>query len=310
VPGKRHGEFFVELDDVEPASTADPLWVQTASVGHNYFSTFGVAIVSGRDFAASDIDFERPVAVVDETFVQQVMGGRDTVGMRIREPHNSERPQPGPWLEIIGVVENLTRTAAATSENAVLYRPLAPGTSSAYAVIHARRDAGGFAARLRNVAAEADPTVRLYETRTLDTRDALDAVLYEFMLWALGIVGAVALLLSVAGVYSLISFTLARRTTEIGIRTALGAAPGRIVAAIFSRAFKQVGLGLVAGSVPGAAIVAYGGGEATRGMGPALGAACALAIAMFIIAVTALACLSPTRRALRIEPTTALRADR
>jgi predicted lysophospholipase L1 biosynthesis ABC-type transport system permease subunit len=230
--------------------------------------------------------------------------------MRIREPQNSERAAPGPWLEIIGVVGNLARTAAATSEDAVLYRPLSPGTSSAFAIIHARRDAGLFAARLRNLAAQADPAIRLYDPRTLDMREELDAVLYEFMLWALGIIGAVALLLSVAGVYSLISFTLARRTTEIGIRAALGAAPGRIVAAIYSRAFMQVGLGLVAGSVPGAAIVAYGGGEATRGLGVSLGAACALAIALFIVTVTALACLAPTRRALRIEPTTALRADR
>jgi putative ABC transport system permease protein len=106
------------------------------------------------------------------------------------------------------------------------------------------------------------------------------------------------------------AFTLSRRTREIGIRAALGAGPRRIISAVFSRAFLQVGLGLLAGSVPGIAIVALGGGEVTRGAGALLGIATALLISVIIVGVTAAACAGPTRRALRIQPTEALRADR
>lgn len=105
------------------------------------------------------------------------------------------------------------------------------------------------------------------------------------------------------------SFTLSRRTREIGIRTALGAAPRRIVTAIFSRAFVQVGLGLLAGSVPGAALVGIGAAEVARGAGPWIAIGATMAIAAFILVVTVLACVVPARRALRIQPTEALRAE-
>jgi putative ABC transport system permease protein len=103
------------------------------------------------------------------------------------------------------------------------------------------------------------------------------------------------------------SFTLSRRTREIGIRVALGAAPRSIIRAIFSRAFGQIGLGILAGSVPGYLLVAYGAPEMAGGGGTLLAVVATVAIAAFIAGVTALACLLPARRALRIPPTEALR---
>ena len=310
VPGMKHGEFFVELDGVTPAAVAEPLWVRTAGVSHDYFSAIGVPIVSGRDFTAAEANFERPVAIVDETFVDQVMGGRDPVGLHVREPQNAERAEPGPWLEIVGVVKDLTVTPRPTTENAVLYRPVPPTAAATHVIVHARTDLGAFSARIRTIAAEASASLRLYEVRRLDASDASEAVFYEFMLWLLGIIGGVALLLAVAGVYSLMSFTLARRTTEIGIRAALGAAPRRILSAVYFRAFTQVGIGLAAGCVPGMLLVALGAPEVTRGAGPVVAVTAATVITLFIIGVTAIACARPTLRALRIQPTEALRAER
>ena len=310
LPGMKHGEFFVEFDGVQPTADADPLWVRTAGVGHDFFTTFNAAIIAGRGFTARDVDVERPVVVVDQTFVQHVLGGRDPVGMYIRQPQNAERPAPGPWHEIVGVVTDLAVAPNKTSEDAVLYRPVTPSAATTHVVVHVTGDPGAFGSRLRTLAAAADPTLRLYEMKTMDAADEAEGAFHEFMFWLLGIIAAVALLLSVAGVYSLMAFTLARRTTEIGIRTALGATPGRIVAAVFSRAFIQVGLGLAAGSVPGMAVVAMGAPEVARGGGASLAVTAALSIAVFIVAVTAIACAGPTRRALRIEPTEALRAER
>ena len=128
----------------------------------------------------------------------------------------------------------------------------------------------------------------------------------EYVFAALGIAGAVALLLSTAGIYALISFTLARRTREIGIRTALGASPRRLITGILSKAFLQIGLGVAAGVLPGVAIVGSVAADSGRN-GLADGITVAAAVAAFVLIIAAAACSVPLRRALRIEPTEALR---
>jgi ABC-type antimicrobial peptide transport system permease subunit len=113
------------------------------------------------------------------------------------------------------------------------------------------------------------------------------------------LISFIVLLLSATGIHSLMSFTVARRTREIGIRTALGASPGRIVAGIFSRAFVQIGLGVLAGS----------GLAALLGLGTMRQVLLLLAADGVMLLVGITACAVPLRRALRIDPTEALRAD-
>jgi ABC-type antimicrobial peptide transport system permease subunit len=112
----------------------------------------------------------------------------------------------------------------------------------------------------------------------------------------------VAIILATAGVYALMSFTVARRTQEIGIRVALGANPRRIVTSTFARAFLQVTLGLAAGAAPAAMLVAAIGPEvaATNGNEVAIWT-CLLSLSL-VAMVTAIACVFPARRALRIQP--------
>ena len=125
----------------------------------------------------------------------------------------------------------------------------------------------------------------------------------------LTILGALALLLSTAGIHSLMSFTVARRTREIGIRTAIGASPRLVVSGIFSRAFTQLGIGVIAGSIPGFLLFSYGAPEIATAAGTAMGALAFAGIAAFMITVGLLSSAVPMRRALRIQPTEALRAE-
>jgi len=118
--------------------------------------------------------------------------------------------------------------------------------------------------------------------------------------------GLVALLLAAVGIYGVVSYAGSLRTREIGIRTALGASPRRIVTAILSKAFIQVGLGVAAGTLPGVAIVSYAAADA-GGNGLAGGILVAAAVAIFVLSIAAAACSVPLRRALRIDPTEALR---
>jgi putative ABC transport system permease protein len=163
--------------------------------------------------------------------------------------------------------------------------------------------------RVAAAAAAAGPAVRLYDLQSLEDVHRADGLVHAMLARGLAIVGAVALLLATAGVYSLMAFTLARRRREIGIRAALGSAPGAFVRSIFSRAFGQVGLGVVLGSVPGAALVAVGAPEVAAGSGAALAAVATAAVAGLLMVITLSACAVPVRRALRIPPTEALRSE-
>jgi ABC-type antimicrobial peptide transport system permease subunit len=114
--------------------------------------------------------------------------------------------------------------------------------------------------------------------------------------------------LATAGVYALLSFTVARRTTEIGIRVTLGAHPRRIVLSTFARAAAQVALGVATGSIPAGLLVANLAPEVMVGAGPQTAVTACLAVGGFMAIVTTVAALVPARRVLRIQPTDALKS--
>jgi ABC-type antimicrobial peptide transport system permease subunit len=158
---------------------------------------------------------------------------------------------------------------------------------------------------LRATVAQVDPTLRMYDIQRLDqvTRGELQGVIFWFQLFA-GI-SAIALILSLAGIYAVMSFTVSRRTREIGIRVALGATHRRVLAAVFRRPLIQVAIGVVAGT----AIVLFvvwgvGAGSVTAKQVGFVGL-----YAVVMMAVCLLACVVPTRRALGVEPTEALRGE-
>jgi predicted lysophospholipase L1 biosynthesis ABC-type transport system permease subunit len=163
-------------------------------------------------------------------------------------------------------------------------------------------DAAAFAPRLRAVAAAVDPTLRVDAVARMDTLSDRGIEFTMFWVRLLAVVSAVAMLLSMAGIYAVMSFTAARRTREIGIRVALGASRRRVVAAVFARPLAQVGLGVVAGGV--ITVLLGDVEEATpRALVGALG------YSVLMLGVCLLACIVPTRRALQVQPTEALRAD-
>jgi ABC-type antimicrobial peptide transport system permease subunit len=162
-----------------------------------------------------------------------------------------------------------------------------------------------FAPRLRAITPAVDPALRLSELQRVD--QVTSGVLWILRLWleVTLLLTGIALLLALAGIYSVLSFTVARRTREIGVRVALGASPRRVVAAVFRRPLTQVGLGVAAGGavIGVVALVASGGGFTARQVALLVG------YAAFMLGVCLLACVVPTRRALGVEPTEALRAE-
>jgi predicted permease len=293
LPGMDHPRRFVEVDE----GPAGAVRVCTAAVDVDYFAVLEVPVASGRAFNAGDLSADRPVVVVNQSFVRNVLGGRNAIGRRVRIAAEGNA-EPGPWQEIVGVVPDLGMDVLNPAEGAGVYRPLAPGQAHPVRVaVRLRQEPEAFAERLRAIALEMDPQVRVYDLIALDRIAGSQVSGYRLLAAAVGAVAAIALLLSTAGIYSLMSFIVAQRTREIGIRTALGANPRRIALAIFGRALAQISIG----ALTGLAIVVLA--DADSRQEPAVVGG----VVVLMMTVGVLACGLPAARALRIDPTEALR---
>ena len=299
LPRTSHPERRVEVEgDVFGASEQR---VTSASVALDYFAVLEAPPLAGRHFTSADLAADARTVIVNSSFARRLLAGRNSIGRRIRYAAVAGGAA-GPWYEIIGVVKDLGMIHDDARNAAGVYHPMNAGAPVAMA-IHVRGDAAALAPRVRAIAAAVDPSLRLYEVLPLDKIGSTLWRELDFLFRLLMLISAVALLLSLAGIYSVMSLTVSRRTREIGIRVALGADRRRIVAVVSSRAVAQVGVGIIAG---GGLVLALT--EAINGI-TAARSAVVLAYMAAMLAVCMLATIVPTRRALRVEPTEALRAE-
>jgi predicted permease len=294
-----------QAEHVADVGITDALFPSTNSVSIDLFDTYGVEILAGRTFAAADVGTTN--VIVNRSFVDMYLQEPNAVGLSFRFDNKAANAAPVRWNQIVGVVRdfpafavNLTREGEPT-----IYHPAGVGEIST--VLLSVRFAGAvpptFIQRFREIGAEVDTTLHLTEVGVLaDFYETLRGTL-RTAAWAAALVTTSVLLLSAAGIYALMSFTVAQRTREIGIRTALGAPPQRVLLNVFRRAAWQVCAGVVVGSVLSAgAFVAIGVG-AVRAMPLLLGVAGIMAV------VALLATLGPARRGVRIQAIEALRTE-
>ena len=290
-------------------------WTSVARIEPSYFDVLETPILAGRGFGAADLAPGAHVAIVDQGFVDQVLQGRNPIGQQLRfeqDPADAGARPPNPWIEIVGVVKDLGMGSPLDKERgAGLYLPATPDRfRQVYMIVHGRGDPMTLAPEVREIATAVDPSLRLGEWHSLDK--VLEDHAWFFTLWmqVTILMTAVALLLSLSGIYAVLSFIVSRRTREIGVRVALGATRGRVIAAIFRRPLIQVGLGVLAG---GALIALVGSIETEmpglQGNLSLAQYAIVVAYAIFMLGVCFLACVVPTRRALSVEPTVALRQE-
>lgn len=304
VPGMKFLYTPIEVDGI---TRADQTFIRTARVAANYLDVFQAPLLSGRMFTAADEG--RNVAIVDRSFVRHVLNGQDAIGRQVRDAGRDGK-QPGPWLEIVGVVADLTDDTNKTTTDSILVTPAAADAiGPLYLVVHARSNIAAVQSRVRVIAGDVDPALRLDEVKTLDNVGDADRVALDFFARLLTGISIVAIVLATAGVYALMAFTVSRRTAEIGIRVALGADPRRIVISTFSKNLAKVSIGLIAGTIPAAAIAISLGPEVSPISGYQLSAMICVSATLTVALMTALACVAPARRALRIQPTDALKSE-
>jgi predicted permease len=283
-------------------------------VAPDFFDVFGVPVLAGRGFRAGDADATVAPVLVSATFAREILGGRGVVGRHIRfvpDPGDSATGEASaePWQEIVGVVADLPPIALnPTLPKARLYRPAAPGQiRPAFLVARTRGvDAESLATRFQEVTPAVDRSLLLQELMPLDdVYRTGERGLVRLYAVALVLTTASVLLLSAAGMYALMSLAVTRRRREIGIRSALGAEPMRILGNVLSRALGQLAFGGVLGIVAAVTVDRLAEGDFLHGHAVVL-----LAAATGIITTVGLgAALGPARRGLRIQPTEALRGE-
>jgi putative ABC transport system permease protein len=305
----------IEVEGIPVEITSPPRWsrgLTTLGIDLDYLDVYGLRIVAGRPFNAGDASTGASPVIVDRSFVRRYLNGTSAVGRRMRYAANGPNRPPSSWYEIVGVVENLRRNPIDPDVvgPTVLY-PVAPEQLTSVSLTMRLRGSAaarmqeGFARKAHNTLAAVDPAMRMNEVRASFQAESEDALAVRLVAIALSSILATVLLFSAAGVYALMSLTVAQRRREIGIRTALGASQMRVLRTVFSRVAVQVGLGVVLG-VFGAMVIAPLSDDAVLAGRLAM---VTPAIALIMVLVGVVAAYGPARRSLRIQPTEAVRAE-
>jgi putative ABC transport system permease protein len=286
--------------------------VTTFGIDTDYLEVHGLRVVAGRPFDSLDSSATNAPVIVDRSFERRFLNGQSAVGRRMRYAASAPNGSPSPWYEIVGVAENLQRNPIDPDaiRPTVLY-PVAPerlrgaGVTVRLRGSAASRMDDGFARKVHHMAAAVDSQWRIGEIRARAEADSQGALVIRLVGIALSLILLTVLLFSAAGVYALMSFTVAQRRREIGIRAALGASSVDLLRSAFSRVAVQVGMGVILGAL-GAMVIA----PANEGV--VLAGRLAIitpAIAATMVLVGVVAAYGPARRSLRIQPTEALRAE-
>jgi hypothetical protein len=270
------------------------------AVGAGYHEAFDAGIVAGRGLRTADAGTPNGPVVVNEAFMRAV--GRNPVGARVRTLQRGSEREPGPWHEIVGVVTDLKSGGDAGGGTTSIYRAASAAELDPVVVtVRAAGDASTLAPRVAALARGVDAGLQLRDIATLDEVVAQEQKAKAFGSVVFGSILFVAVVFSAAGLYALMAVAVQRRTREIGIRIALGATPRGVLRTVFARAGRQLGGGIIAGNSL-ILLLAWRADSLTADL---LVSSVITSVIMAVVGV--LACAAPARRALRVQPTEALR---
>jgi putative ABC transport system permease protein len=302
-------EGFVNLgftiSGAAPPRPGTPSTADYVSVSPGYFGVMGIPLLRGRAFAGDDAPSAPRVAIVNQALARTYFPGQDPVG---RHLVFGFPPDTGVEREIVGVVGDVRDVALHQEPGPMMYVPIAQAPFWGAAVIVKTSLApSGVFAQIRRVVKGIDKNLPV--TDALALADAIDSSVSQsrFRAWLLGLFGIVALLLATAGIFGVVSYSVACRTRELGVRIALGASPGAILRMVLRENLGLAVAGLAVGVVVALALAQvlasqlYGVG--TRDPLTFAGSA------LVLLAAALAACYLPARRATRVDPITALRCE-
>jgi putative ABC transport system permease protein len=287
-------------------TVADVNLVSIRSVSADYFRTMGVALFKGRYIDSHDTEKTAPVAMISEKAAQQYWPGENPVGQQFKI--ETRTPEDDRWKTIVGVVASIRHSGPTQPVKPELYVPYTQSPRLAMSlVVKTPGDPSKLAPALRRVVASVDAKQPVYNVRTM-TRIVNASINTEHVTSVLlGIFAGLALLLASTGLYGVMSYLVAQRTREIGVRVALGARRQDIMRLVIDRGARLVGTGLAIG-IALAIATATVASDALFGVAPTNPVVLTIAAAI-LVSVSLIANYIPALRATRVEPATALREE-
>jgi len=295
----------LKIDGYQPPKGQKNPAASYNAVSSGYFETMHIRLLRGREIRDSDAQDSQRVAVIDQTMADRYWRGQDSIGR-----HFSTRDDPSHPTEVIGIARNAVETEIFTPDEPFFYVPLFQQYNPVV-TLQARTTAAPelMAHEMSGLVHSLEPAMPVFDvqpmTVALDTLNGF--LLFRFAAALAASLGILGLILTVVGVYGVISYAASQRTHEIGIRLALGAQPMQILKMIFRQGFIIVGAGVLAG-VLAAEAMARLVGNLLYGVPP--GDPLTYVTASALLAVVALlACYIPARRAMKVDPMVALRYE-
>jgi predicted permease len=295
----------VAVDGTIPGTKDNYLTVAYNVVAPRFIETVGARLLQGRTLTAADDAKGRRVALVNETMAKRLWPGKAPLGQRFRMGRDGE------WTEVVGLVADGKYLMLGEEPRPYFYAPFAQKYQTPVTLmIRSAGDPEGLVAPLRRVLHDLDPDLPLFNVKTMEShvRDSVFGLMPLRMGAAMAAgQGAIGLLLAVMGLYAVVSYTVSRRTREIGVRVALGANRSDVIRLVVREGMRLtligIGIGLVASL--GLGLVLSG---ALYGVS-AMDARVYVGVTALLLFVSALACYLPARRATRVDPLVALRAE-
>ena len=285
------------------STTRDRILVQVNPVSPGYFTTIGIPVLRGRDFATADATGAPLVAVVNETMAERFWPGEDVVGKRFKFIGDAD------YTTIVGIARNAKYNGVGERPIPFIYEPLRQVYSPA-GTLHVRTDGDGasLVSSVRHAVQDIDPTLAVFNIRTLEDQVALSLGPLRVNVMMLGLFGLLALVLASIGLYGVASYSVTQRTREIGVRMALGARPAAVLRLVLANGLLLVAAGLVTGLTVALVLARF----VPPALLPNVSARDPLTFAAtsaLLAIVAVIASYIPARRATRIDPLLALRAE-
>jgi predicted permease len=299
-----NGSFLVEGQPA-PQPNDSVVDADRPRITPDYFRVMGIRVLRGRAFTWKDDENSPEVAIVNEGMARRYWPGEDAIGKRVSVDYRDGRPV---WRQVIGIVNDVKMDELAAAARPQIYVPTMQLTwSAAILAIRAKGDPAALANTIREQVAAIDRNQPVLHIGTMEEVLSDSVTDRRFQMTLLAIFAAVALILSATGVYSVVAYAVARRTHEMGIRLALGARGRDVLKLVLGQgmrlALAGMGIGLAA---------AFGLTRLMRGLLFGVGALDPLtfiAVPLLLAGVALIACYVPARRAMRVDPLTALRSE-
>jgi putative ABC transport system permease protein len=268
------------------------------SISPGYLRASGIRLIRGRDFNENDGEKSPPVALISESAIKE-FGGKDPIGEKI---------DMGEPVTVVGIVSDVRRRSLDAPPRLAVYMAYTQFVLPYMgAVVRTDRGAGAVASAVKTAVAQIDPDLPIGDVKTMEQIIEDSTGEPRFRSFLIASFAVLALMLAAVGVYGLISFTVTQRVPEIGVRLALGASPRQVFAQVIGQGLRLAVIGVVVGLVAAAAATTLVRGLLfnTSATDPMVYGS----LAALLLAMAALACYVPARRAMRVDPMTALRSE-